>query len=239
MKKLKYVKLFEEFNTGYKIAQNLVILSSELLKLEDSSDEGKKKRKEIQDQIHKVEGELKEYLSSTYDVEISFISGQYSDGGHLYIYFNIPEGFFSKVKRFFGFGLSQVQIQYTVQNIGELEYDVTGLGAYQITPEQQENNKRNCQEEVSLFIGTDRRNIGDDVDKKATGLREIELPTDAAMNILQVIREINPSTSIRNPQQLVDELNKKSQDEYKNYVEWGKRNPTYTYAVPNKILLVD
>lgn len=245
MKSLKYVKLFEsfvneEFTQSVKMIQNLLMIQSEMQKTLDLPDaEAKPKKDELLKEYEKVKGELQKYLMSNYDVKIHYIQSYNfgKDFSNFYIYFEIPEGFFTRVKRFFGFGLSKVQILYKVGNIDQLQYDVTGLGSYSISQEQMEQNRKICEESVELQLGTDRRNVSDDADRTLDGMENIELPDDAAETIINVIKEINPSTSIRQPQQLVNLLNDDSFSKYQKDLEFGKTDPRYKYVVANKVVL--
>ena len=247
MKKLKYVKMFEsfineEYTASMKMIQNLLMINSEIGKTFDLSDEeGKPKREELKKQLVNVQEELKKYLISEFDVKISFVhSGDYGSQGTCFtVHFEIPEGFFTKVKRFFGFGLSSVKIIYQVDNIDKFSYNIVGPQSYSITPEQTIDNQKNCKESVQLQLGSDRQNFGKDADKTLGGAGEIELPEDAALNIVNVIREINPCTVIRNNDQLVKMLNDGSLIDYKNKVEWGKMDANYKYIVANQVVLAD
>jgi hypothetical protein len=246
MKNLKYVKLFEsflneEYTQSVKMIQNLLMIQSEMTKTLDLPDaEGKAKKDDLLKEYQRVQEELKKYLMSQYDVKIGYVSSYNfgKDSTSFYISFEIPEGFFTRIKRFFGFGLSSVRILYRVGNIDQLQYDITGLGIYSISPEQMEQNRRNCEESVELGLEADRRNFGEKADKTLNAQEAIELPTDAAQTIINVIRQINPSTSIRQPNQLVSLLNDNSLSQYKKESEYGKTDPNYKYVVANKVRLV-
>jgi hypothetical protein len=245
MKSLKHVKLFEsfineEYTQSVKMVQNLLMIQSEMMKALDLPDaEAKAKRGELFKEYEKVRAELEKFLMSTYDVKIqnTHSHNMGKDFTNFFIYFEIPEGFFTRVKRFFGFGLSKVQICYRVRNIDQLQYDVTGPGSYSISPEQMEQNRRVCEESVQLQLGSDRRNVFDDADKTLDAREDIELPEDAAETIINVIREINPSTSIRQTTQLVNLLNDDSFSQYQKELEYGKTDPNFKYVVANKVVL--
>lgn len=242
MKSLKHVKLFEsfineEYTQSVKMIQNLILIQSEMDKTSDLPDaERKAKIDELRKESEKVKGELEKYLMSTYDVKITHTYVGIFDS-EFQIAFEIPEGFFTKVKRFFGFGLSKVKINYVVQNIDKFQYDVTGPGSFSISPEQMQENRRVCKEVVQLGLGVDRRNIYGGADKTLTGREDIELPAVAAETIINVIGEINPSTSITNSAKLVSLLNADSFSEYKQELELGKTDPNYKYVVANKVVL--
>ena len=232
MKNLKYVKMFEsfineEYTASMKMIQNLLMINSEIDKTFDLSDEeGKPKREELRKQLVNVQEELKKYLISEFDVKISFVYSSVVVNPSFTVHFEIPEGFFTKVKRFFGFGLSSVKIVYQVDNIDKFSYNVVGPQSYSITPEQTIDNQKNCKESVQLQLGSDRQNFGKDADKTLGGAGEIELPEDAAFNIVNVIQQINPCSVIRNNDQLVKMLNDGSLIDYKNKVELGKTDAT-------------
>ena len=226
MKKLKYVKIWEsfvneEFTVGNRMANNLFVMGKELYKLENGPE-----KDALKVQIKKGQEELKKYIKDNFEVDVYHLSTDY---GFL-LGLNFPEGFFKKLGRFFGLGETKIGLSYYVSRLEKLEYTETSPGQYEVPVQD-------LGEQIHLYIGAKRENVGANYEKELIN-NEIELKEEDANKMLGVIREINPSTQIRSSEELVKRMNMALEKTYTDHTIYGKTDPKYSFAAVNKVVLV-
>ena len=238
MKKLKYVKLFESFvneelTQGTKLSQALILHMGKQPNEKGPEMDKWKEDKEV------YEKALKDHLKQ-YDVDVRFFPGQTGHINYLSLWMNFPESFMSNVKRFFGFGKSKIQLDYTVENL--IHVNDTSPG-------------ENLKESVSISIGIDRTNspkisgkYDDDnkfvtstdiskVDSSRKGNELIDLDKEDAQMMCKLLQDINPFTKFKTPQILVEALNEQLEGNHKQDVEKSQTDPAYKFVVLNRIVL--
>jgi len=223
---MKHIKLFEsfvneEFTVGNRMANNLFIMYSKLGELTD-----KKEKDAARAEIEKAKDELNKYLSDQFDIDVNWTTYSYG----LSLSLDFPEGFFKKLGRFFGLGDSKVKLNYSVRDLEKLQYTETKPGVYEIPVQD-------LREDISLYIGSKRENVGAGY-KKEIMHNEIELKVEDANKMLLVIKEINPATQITSAEELVKRMNTKLQEDYTTRKNWGKTDPDYSFVAVNKVVLV-
>ena len=233
MKKLKHVKIWEsfvneEFTVGNRMTSNLFVMNKELYKLEKGPE-----RDALKVQIEKGKEELKQYIKDNFEVDVYYlstlgISASFAQTLHLGLHF--PEGFFKKLGRFFGLGETKISLSYHVSRLEKLEYTETSPGQYEVPVQD-------LGEEISLYIGAKRENVGANYEKQLMN-NEIELKVEDANKMLGLIREINPSTQIRSSEELVKRMNQNLEKSYTTNTLYGKTDPKYSFAAVNKVVLV-
>ena len=226
MKKLKYVKIWEsfvneEFTVGNRMANNLFVMGKELYKLENGPE-----KDALKVQIKKGQEELKKYIKDNFEVDVYHLSTDY---GFL-LGLNFPEGFFKKLGRFFGLGETKIGLSYHVSRLEKLQYTETSPGQYEVPVQD-------LGEEISLYIGAKRENVGANYEKELMN-NEIELKVEDANKMLGLIREINPSTQIKSSEELVKRMNMALEKTYTDHTIYGKTDPKYSFAAVNKVVLV-
>ena len=226
MKKLKYVKIWEsfvneEFTVGNRMTSNLFVMNKELYKLENGPE-----KDALKVQIKKGQEELKKYIKDNFEVDVYHLSTDY---GFL-LGLNFPEGFFKKLGRFFGLGETKIGLSYYVSRLEKLEYTETSPGQYEVPVQD-------LGEEISLYIGAKRENVGANYEKELMN-NEIELKVEDANKMLGLIREINPSTQILSSEELVKRMNQNLEKSYTTNTLYGKTDPKYSFAAVNKVVLV-
>ena len=226
MKKLKYVKIWEsfvneEFTVGNRMANNLFVMGKELYKLENGPE-----KDALKVQIKKGQEELKKYIKDNFEVDVYHLSTDY---GFL-LGLNFPEGFFKKLGRFFGLGETKIGLSYHVSRLEKLQYTETSPGQYEVPVQD-------LGEQIHLYIGAKRENVGAHYEKELMN-NEIELKEEDANKMLGVIREINPSTQIRSSEELVKRMNMALEKTYTDHTIYGKTDPKYSFAAVNKVVLV-
>ena len=226
MKKLKYVKIWEsfvneEFTVGNRMASNLFVMNSELYKLENGPE-----KDALKVQIKKAQEELKEYIKDNFEVDVYHLNTDslFSLAVHF------PEGFFKKLGRFFGLGETKIGLSYYVSRLEKLEYTETSPGQYEVPVQD-------LGEQIHLYIGAKRENVGANYEKELIN-NEIELKVEDANKMLGLIREINPSTQIRSSEELVKRMNMALEKTYTDHTVYGKTDPKYSFAAVNKVVLV-
>ena len=226
MKKLKYVKIWEsfvneEFTVGNRMANNLFVMGKELYKLENGPE-----KDALKVQIKKAQEELKEYIKDNFEVDVYHLNTDslFSIGLHF------PEGFFKKLGRFFGLGETKIGLSYYVSRLEKLEYTETSPGQYEVPVQD-------LGEQIHLYIGAKRENVGANYEKELIN-NEIELKVEDANKMLGLIREINPSTQIRSSEELVKRMNMALEKSYTTNTVYGKTDPKYSFAAVNKVVLV-
>lgn len=230
MKKLKYVKIWEsfvneEFTVGNRMTSNLFVMTHELYKLEKGPE-----RDALKVQIEKSQEELKKYIKDNFEVDVYYLT----TGSRPYLSFTIglhfPEGFFKKLGRFFGLGDTKIGLSYHVSRLEKLQYTETSPGQYEVPVQD-------LGEEISLYIGAKRENVGANYEKELMN-NEIELKEQDANKMLGLIREINPSTQILSSEELVKRMNQNLEKSYTTNTVYGKTDPKYSFAAVNKVVLV-
>lgn len=226
MKKLKFLKIWEsfvneEFTVGNRMANNLFIVTKKSQDLEKGPE-----KDAANEERYKAQDELKKYLSDQFDIDVDYVSSGYG----LSLNLNFPEGFFKKLGRFFGLGDTKVNLIYTAMDLEKLQYTEFPSGNYEVGPQD-------LDESISLYIGAKRKNVGEGYEKEIMN-NEIELKVEDANKMLSVIKEINPATLIKSAEELVKRMNTKLQEEYKRYRDIGTRDPEYSFAAVNKVVLV-
>ena len=226
MKKLKYVKIWEsfvneEFTVGNRMTSNLFVMNKELYKLENGPE-----KDALKVQIKKGQEELKKYIKDNFEVDVYHLSTDY---GFL-LGLNFPEGFFKKLGRFFGLGETKIGLSYHVSRLEKLQYTETSPGQYEVPVQD-------LGEEISLYIGAKRENVGANYEKELMN-NEIELKVEDANKMLGLIREINPSTQILSSEELVKRMNQNLEKSYTTNTLYGKTDPKYSFAAVNKVVLV-
>lgn len=226
MKKLKYVKIWEsfvneEFTVGNRMTSNLFVMNKELYKLENGPE-----KDALKVQIKKGQEELKKYIKDNFEVDVYYLSTDslFSLGLHF------PEGFFKKLGRFFGLGETKTGLSYHVSRLEKLEYTETSPGQYEVPVQD-------LGEQIHLYIGAKRENVGANYEKELIN-NEIELKVEDANKMLGLIREINPSTQIRSSEELVKRMNMALEKTYTDHTMYGKTDPNYSFAAVNKVVLV-
>lgn len=231
---MKYIKLFESF-VNEEFTQGLNLVQTYLLNdVKDNKEEKKKVEKLIKDRLREFGVEVGSVYGSG--------TGYHSSFG---VSFYLPEGFFSKVKRFFGFSKSIVRITYTVRGIGDLPYD-KGPGS-----DFTEASKQ-LREEIEISIGYDRTNEPygkalpsggygtdpDSIDMKIKSFtEEIKIDKNDLIEISSAIREINPETKyFNNPDLLLNELNKGLSKKYDYHRKLSEKDPNYKFVVLNTLV---
>ena len=226
MKKLKYVKIWEsfvneEFTVGNRMTSNLFVMNSELYKLENGAE-----KDALKVQIKKAQEELKEYIKDNFEVDVYHLSTD----SLFSLALNFPEGFFKKLGRFFGLGETKIGLSYGVSRLEKLEYTETSPGQYEVPVQD-------LGEQISLYIGAKRENVGANYEKELMN-NEIELKVEDANKMLGLIREINPSTQILSSEELVKRMNQDLEKSYTTNTVYGKTDPKYSFAAVNKVVLV-
>ena len=226
MKKLKYVKIWEsfvneEFTVGNRMTSNLFVMNKELYKLENGPE-----KDALKVQIKKAQEELKEYIKDNFEVDVYHLSTD----SLFSLALNFPEGFFKKLGRFFGLGETKIGLSYHVSRLEKLEYTETSPGQYEVPVQD-------LGEQIHLYIGAKRENVGANYEKELMN-NEIELKVEDANKMLGLIREINPSTQIRSSEELVKRMNMALEKSYTTNTLYGKTDPKYSFAAVNKVVLV-
>ena len=226
MKKLKYVRIWEsfineEFTVGNRMTSNLFVMNKELYKLENGPE-----KDALKVQIKKGQEELKKYIKDNFEVDVYYLSTDSSFALAL----NFPEGFFKKLGRFFGLGETKTGLSYHVSRLEKLEYTETSPGQYEVPVQD-------LGEQIHLYIGAKRENVGANYEKELIN-NEIELKVEDANKMLGLIREINPSTQIRSSEELVKRMNMALEKTYTDHTMYGKTDPNYSFAAVNKVVLV-
>ena len=226
MKKLKYVKIWEsfvneEFTVGNRMTSNLFVMNKELYKLENGPE-----KDALKVQIKKAQEELKEYIKDNFEVDVYHLSTD----SLFALGLNFPEGFFKKLGRFFGLGETKIGLSYYVSRLEKLEYTETSPGQYEVPVQD-------LGEEISLYIGAKRENVGANYEKQLMN-NEIELKEEDANKMLGLIREINPATQIISSEELVKRMNQNLEKSYTTNTLYGKTDPKYSFAAVNKVVLV-
>ena len=226
MKKLKYVRIWEsfineEFTVGNRMTSNLFVMNKELYKLENGPE-----KDALKVQIKKAQEELKEYIKDNFEVDVYHLSTD----SLFSLALNFPEGFFKKLGRFFGLGETKIGLSYGVSRLEKLEYTETSPGQYEVPVQD-------LGEQIHLYIGAKRENVGANYEKELMN-NEIELKVEDANKMLGLIREINPSTQIRSSEELVKRMNMALEKTYTNHTMYGKTDPKYSFAAVNKVVLV-
>lgn len=247
MKSLKYVKLFESFvNEEFQETRGLNAAQSFLLHTMKAPDYADPSYKVWKEENKKFENALRTELSK-FGVTFTFHAYNFGDND-LNFTFDFPEGFMSKVKRFFGFGKSKVQLKYKVKNLKDVK--ATGY-SFDKTPE-------NFREEVELSLGVDRRNapkyqsykdpetgdyqtkadISDIETNRSSFSEKIEVDTEDIQEICDLLMEVNPATKFTTAQFLVTELNDKLSSSFDRDRKTAETDPNYRFVVLNQIKLV-
>lgn len=226
MKKLKYVKIWEsfvneEFTVGNRMTSNLFVMNKELYKLENGPE-----KDALKVQIKKGQEELKKYIKDNFEVDVYHLSTD----SLFSLALNFPEGFFKKLGRFFGLGETKIGLSYGVSRLEKLEYTETSPGQYEVPVQD-------LGEQIHLYIGAKRENVGANYEKELIN-NEIELKVEDANKMLGLIREINPSTQIRSSEELVKRMNMALEKTYTDHTMYGKTDPNYSFAAVNKVVLV-
>ena len=226
MKKLKYVKIWEsfvneEFTVGNRMTSNLFVMNKELYKLENGPE-----KDALKVQIKKAQEELKEYIKDNFEVDVYHLSTD----SLFSLALNFPEGFFKKLGRFFGLGETKTGLSYYVSRLEKLQYTETSPGQYEVPVQD-------LGEEISLYIGAKRENVGANYEKQLMN-NEIELKEEDANKMLGLIREINPATQIISSEELVKRMNQNLEKSYTTNTLYGKTDPKYSFAAVNKVVLV-
>ena len=226
MKKLKYVKIWEsfvneEFTVGNRMANNLFVMGKELYKLENGPE-----KDALKVQIKKGQEELKKYIKDNFEVDVYHLNTDFTFALGLHF----PEGFFKKLGRFFGLGETKIGLSYYVSRLEKLEYTETSPGQYEVPVQD-------LGEQIQLYIGAKRENVGANYEKELIN-NEIELKVEDANKMLGLIREINPSTQIRSSEELVKRMNMALEKTYTDHTIYGKTDPKYSFAAVNKVVLV-
>ena len=177
-------------------------------------------------QIKKAQEELKEYIKDNFEVDVYHLSTDSS----FFLAVHFPEGFFKKLGRFFGLGETKIGLSYGVSRLEKLEYTETSPGQYEVPVQD-------LGEQIHLYIGAKRENVGANYEKELMN-NEIELKVEDANKMLGLIREINPSTQIRSSEELVKRMNMALEKTYTNHTMYGKTDPKYSFAAVNKVVLV-
>ena len=226
MKKLKYVRIWEsfineEFTVGNRMTSNLFVMNKELYKLENGPE-----KDALKVQIKKGQEELKKYIKDNFEVDVYHLSTD----SLFALGLNFPEGFFKKLGRFFGLGETKIGLSYYVSRLEKLEYTETSPGQYEVPVQD-------LGEQIHLYIGAKRENVGANYEKELMN-NEIELKVEDANKMLGLIREINPSTQIRSSEELVKRMNMALEKTYTDHTRYGKTDPNYSFAAVNKVVLV-
>ena len=226
MKKLKYVRIWEsfineEFTVGNRMTSNLFVMNKELYKLENGPE-----KDALKVQIKKGQEELKEYIKDNFEVDVYHLSTD----SLFSLALNFPEGFFKKLGRFFGLGETKIGLSYYVSRLEKLEYTETSPGQYEVPVQD-------LGEQICLYIGAKRENVGANYEKELMN-NEIELKVEDANKMLGLIREINPSTQIKSSEELVKRMNMALEKTYTDHTIYGKTDPKYSFAAVNKVVLV-
>ena len=226
MKKLKYVRIWEsfineEFTVGNRMTSNLFVMNKELYKLENGPE-----KDALKVQIKKGQEELKEYIKDNFEVDVYHLSTD----SLFSLALNFPEGFFKKLGRFFGLGETKIGLSYGVSRLEKLEYTETSPGQYEVPVQD-------LGEQIHLYIGAKRENVGANYEKELIN-NEIELKVEDANKMLGLIREINPSTQIRSSEELVKRMNMALEKTYTDHTRSGKTDPNYSFDAVNKVVLV-
>ena len=121
-------------------------------------------------------------------------------------------------------------MSYYVSRLEKLEYTETSPGQYEVPVQD-------LGEQICLYIGAKRENVGANYEKELMN-NEIELKVEDANKMLGLIREINPSTQIKSSEELVKRMNMALEKTYTDHTIYGKTDPKYSFAAVNKVVLV-